>query len=199
MTDKDSSHNFNPKHRIIGAVVIVALTVIFVPWILGEPQPPAQSRVPEPNDVPEPAAEASTSENKVAITVVTPPVAGSANDVPPASVTLAQPAVAKEPPKVVESRPAAVATKPATTAKATTVTNGWIVQVGTFSNTENASRVEQKLRSLGQPVKAERVNISGGKAVRVRVGPFADKNVAVKAQDRIQKEMGIQVVVLSYP
>ena len=31
------------------------------------------------------------------------------------------------------------------------------------------------------------------------VGPFADKNAAVKAQERIQKETGIKVVVQAYP
>jgi DedD protein len=212
MTQRDSGQSFDPKHRIIGAVVIVALAVVLVPMILGEREPPLESSAESPAKpagiTASAAGQTPDADTKVAVTVVTPAVKSKtpkpdAPAVPVAAAPVA-PATepAKEPPQ--ESIKTA-ATKPVTVAKAPAkvpaapVTNGWVVQVGTFSNADNATRVEEKLRALGQTVRAERVTLDNGKAVRVRVGPFADKVAALKAQDRIQKETGIKVVVLAYP
>ena len=74
-----------------------------------------------------------------------------------------------------------------------------MVQVGTFANAANANRLEQKLRAEGQPVRAEQIKIDTGKAVRLRVGPFDDRAAALKAQERIQKDVGVKGVVLAYP
>ena len=38
----DARPEFNPKHRIIGAIVLVALVVILVPMILSEREPPPE-------------------------------------------------------------------------------------------------------------------------------------------------------------
>jgi DedD protein len=209
MTQRDSGQSFDPKHRIIGAVVIVALAVVLVPMILGEHEPPAESSAPSAAvtaDGSEPAPDAGT---KVAVTVVT----SSIKSKTPKPEAAAAPAVgaptpaiesAKEPPqepvKIAIAKPVTVVKAPPKTAPAAApATTGWVVQVGTFSNADNATRVEEKLRALGQTVRAERVTLDNGKAVRVRVGPFSDKVAALKAQDRIQKETGIKVVVLAYP
>jgi DedD protein len=43
MTRKNGSNaDFNPKHRIVGAIIVVSLAVIFVPMILDEREPPAR-------------------------------------------------------------------------------------------------------------------------------------------------------------
>jgi DedD protein len=206
MTNRDAPHDFDPKHRIIGAVVVVALVVILVPLILSERETPPQAVTP-PSASPSAIGE---EENKVAITKVPPPAAPSE---PPKAAAAAP----SEAPKA-GSAPAAPATqerpKPASDSKITTpVTkasgsnearpsapaSGWMVQVGTFSNTANATRLEQKLRAEGQPVRSERIQLDNGKAVRLRVGPFRDRAAAVKAQERILKDVGVKGVVLAYP
>lgn len=238
MTQRDpGSTHFDPKHRIIGAVVIVALAVIFLPLILKNREPvPAEN-----NAAPVAAGSVETDQNKVAVTVVTPPIRATETattavvpQAPPAiSTPVANPPVAAlaETPKPAPapastassamptpaksaptpasspapvpkgaSAPATakpVSTKPAASTKP--VSHGWVVQVGTFASTTNAARVQDKLRSLGQPVQSEQVSLQGGKAVRVRVGPFRERAGAVKAQERIQKETGMKVVVLAYP
>jgi DedD protein len=73
------------------------------------------------------------------------------------------------------------------------------VQVGTFSNTANATRLEKMLRAQGQPVLSERVSLGGNNAVRLRVGPFRDRAAALKARERINKDVGVKGVVLAYP
>lgn len=188
MTNRDASTDFDPKHRIIGAVVVVALAVIFVPMVLGEREAPA------PGVAPLVAAPSAEAENKVAVTRVPPPASATAAVAPSAVPPAGEPESAAPPPQ-----PAAPA-KAAGSAEAKTVPgNGWVVQVGTFANARNATRLEQKLKAEGQPVRAERVSLSSGKAVRLRVGPFRERAAALKAQERIQKDVGIKGVVLAYP
>ena len=42
MADNNARPNFNPKHRIVGAIILVALVVIFVPMLLNENEPPPE-------------------------------------------------------------------------------------------------------------------------------------------------------------
>jgi cell division septation protein DedD len=71
------------------------------------------------------------------------------------------------------------------------------VQVGTFSSTDNATRLRDKLKSLGHSVHTDSVTVGGKKAMRLRVGPFADRAKADKAQAQIRKETGVAGVVQS--
>lgn len=193
MTPRDSGHDFDPKHRIIGAIVVVALAVIFIPMVLGERavEPPATTAEPPAADT------ASTAGNKLAITRVGSPERRAA----------ASPAVSAAPPAAAPAREPAPAPPPKTGAdmpnKATAAVkppaSGWVVQVGTFSNAANADRLGRKLRAGGQAVLAERVDLQSGRAVRLRVGPFPDRAAALKARERIRKDVGVQGVVLAYP
>ena len=197
MKQKDSGQDFDPKHRIIGAIVVVALAVILIPMILGEREPPPAPSVPQ-TLAPEAAP---NEEKKVAITqVTTSPVRGQvekAPELPPAPVPKQEPVKPVAEAKPVEAKaPAAKAQSPAESPRPS---SGWVVQVGTFSNSANATRLERKLRAQGQPVLAERITLAGNKAVRLRVGPFPDRVSATKTQERIQKDLGVKGVVLSYP
>jgi DedD protein len=78
-------------------------------------------------------------------------------------------------------------------------TRGWIVQVGTFSNLENAARLREKLASHGHAVHAETMTLHGKRLMRLRVGPFHDKTEAMQAIAQIHKLTGVQGVALAYP
>lgn len=207
MTNKDAPHEFDPKHRIIGAIVVVALVVIFVPMLLSQRETATETVAPQPP----PPTVTPGEENKVAITKVPPPAITAEPAKPAPAPEPAKPAVAppvaaappssSEPAKAATAQPKtpAPAPKTAASAKSSTVSSGWMVQVGTFSNTTNATRLEQKLRAEGQPVRSERIQLEGGNAVRLRVGPFKDRATAVKAQERILKDVGVKGVVLAYP
>jgi DedD protein len=197
---------FNPKHRIIGAIVIVALAVIFLPMILDEREPPSEIKklieIPSRSDVGETkvvVSPVSAPEVKASGDASTPavdtPVAETATkpELKPATpVKKPEPEPAQAPARVKSSR-----TTPEHAAEK--ITKGWVVQVGTFSNAENAAKLRDSLRSHGHPVHAESVTINGGKAVRLRVGPFREKSEAVKALAQIQKESGTEGVVQTYP
>ncbi len=200
MADRDDARpEFNPKYRIVGAIVLVALVVIFVPMILNEREPPAELKgareAPPRTEItktrvvvaPVPADEAKPRESSEAAKVVPPAESKPVPETKPAAPA-EKPAVVKKPEPAPE-KPA----KPA----ADKIEDGWVVQVGTFSNTQNALRLRDKLKSLGHSVHADSVTVGGKKALRLRVGPFADRARADKAQAQIRKETGVAGVVQS--
>lgn len=223
MAKDDERPQFNPKHRIAGAIILVSLAVIFVPMLLDESTEPAENqsltRIPERD----------AAETKVVVAPVTPLASESdatqaqiaARPEPDAKIPSAgsdsaktapesQDAPAKSEPSTSETKMPAAATatvekKTADTAKAAKsgdagrIAKGWVVQVGTFANADNAGRLREKLQSQGYSVNSESITVRGSKAVRLRVGPYRDKVAAHKVQGQLQKELSIQGVVLAYP
>lgn len=202
---------FDPKHRIVGAIVLVAVAVIVIPMILTDDKPPVSDHVSsETSATTQPPGE---GENQVLVT----PVPGPVGTPPPDQASAPGPAPTEEPaPAPSAALPAA--TPPPSTAdvdpkppatdapvKAPTKTaaikpaTGWLVQVGTFSSAKNAERLRTKLRKRGHTVSLETVKLSSGKALRLRVGPFRDRPSALKAQAQIQKDVGVRGVVLATP
>ncbi|MBI3571584.1 MAG: SPOR domain-containing protein [Gammaproteobacteria bacterium] len=200
MADRDDARpEFNPKYRIVGAIVLVALVVIFVPMILNEREPP-----PELKGAREASPRTATTETRVVVTTVPadeakPRESSEAAKVAPPAESKPAPdakpvAPMEKPPMVKKPEPAPEKTaKPA----ADKIEDGWMVQVGTFSNTQNALRLRDKLKGLGHSVHTDSVTIGGKKALRLRVGPFADRAKADKAQAQIRRETGVAGVVQS--
>jgi DedD protein len=192
MADRDDARpEFSPKYRIVGAIVLVALVVIFVPMILSGREPP-----PELKGAREAPPRAEITETRMLVTPITPDETKpleSSETVKVVQVPVEnKPAAPVEKP-VVAKKPEPAPAKPA----AVKIEDGWMVQVGTFGNTENAARLRDRLKSLGHSVHADSVTVGGKKAMRLRVGPFADRAKADKAQAQIRKETGVAGVVQS--
>lgn len=208
MTDPqgDTPREFNPRHRIMGAVVLVSLAVIFVPMILED------RSAHEP--VPEQAVAIPGKDSRLFVSKITPienvasPEPGAATPATPEPAPAPGQAAGQEPksapPETKSATPPAPKEapppKPAppaaqTAAKAET----WAVRVGTFSQRENATRVANRLKAAGFDAKSERLNANGRKVTRVWLGPFATRDEAVKLQARILKQTGQEGFVVSYP
>lgn len=195
MADNNARPEFNPRHRIVGAIVLVALVVIFVPLILSGREPPPElkgarqasprAEVTETRMVvtPVPAEEPKPQESGETVKVVQVPVETKPVPEPKPALPAGKPTETKKP----EPAPA----KPA----AARIENGWMVQVGTFTNLQNATRLRDRLKSLGHSVHTDPVTVGGKKAMRLRVGPFAERARADKAQAQIRKETGVAGVV----
>ncbi|MBI3545765.1 MAG: SPOR domain-containing protein [Gammaproteobacteria bacterium] len=209
MADRDDARpQFNPKHRIVGAIIIVSLAVIFLPMIFDERQPPPElkgvsetpvrERTPETRVVIAPVAPVETQikeNSEVAPKAITPPPVPVSPPKPIPKSTAPAPA---PPPKKAKVNPAPE--KPKVVAAPTEkISAGWMLQVGIFSNTENATRLRDNLKSHGHAVHAEAVVLEGKKATRLRVGPFQDKAQAVNAQVQIHNETGVPAVMQTYP
>jgi len=121
--------------------------------------------------------------------VAAPEPVGTENVAPPAT---AKPAPDAKP----EPKPAA---KPkSTVAKARPAAEkGWVVQVGVFSQLENARRLQERFREKGYRVKLDPPKPSAGKPVHVEVGPYPKADEAKTAAARIQKEFGIKGLIRS--
>ena len=215
---KEAEDDFNPRHRIVGAVILVALAVIFLPMLLSDRPPETDDSsvapggsvpetrivvtpVPPPGDrtasipkpaVPEKAPEKTSSATKTVVVPVEPttevPAAAKAPAIPESRLPEAKPA--PEPRPSSESKKSTAAVKPAAA-----VEKGWLVQVGAFSQMDNARRLHEKLSQKGYAVFLDPPQPEKGKTVRVEVGPYKDVAAAKAAQARIQSELGIKGVV----
>jgi DedD protein len=172
------------KKRLVGAAVLASLAVIFVPMLVEEPgdHQPAIDKIPAPPQQP------AFSSNLLREEVVAP------QPLPPEPVV--EPLQAEsEPSSSAEAPPpadTATASEPATR----TGLAAWMVQVGSFSNRENAAQLVEKLRKAGyQTPDAERVEIRGKTLFRVRVGPMVDKDKAQSLLPKINQISGTKGMV----
>lgn len=195
------------KQRLVGAVVLVALGVIFIPMVL---QPPEQVQGPA-TDIP--AQPAGNFKDRLATAVPTPaPVPGEPPrqvlpppDAPatvapsPAASTPVAPKV-ETPPAVAElSNAEAVVSTPDKELAATAGPSAWVVQVGVFSQEANAQALAKTLRARGHATFVERFAGKTSPNFRVRLGPFKDRAAADALQARLKREDKLTAMVKSYP
>ena len=157
----------------------------------------------------------------VAVEVEAPAIAPSAPKIAPVAESAgvqvkteakaaAEPASVKSEPKRIDTQPLETATgvtaaakptlKPVKASLATTqnvLAKPWMVQVGTYANVNNATRISDQLAKQGFNVRLEDVMLSSGKAIRVRVGPYQNKLLASKAQTKISQDIGIKGIVIA--
>ncbi len=147
------------RQRLIGAVALVILLVVFVPMLLdSEPRPPRpQPAIPArqgapalPAPLPAAAPAPAPSASSPATATVTPPSA-------PAAVVKPSPA---PPPRLV----------------------GFAVQVGAFRDEAKLNQARDKLAGASIPHYTERLEAQGGPLTRLRAGPFATREAAEGAQ-----------------
>jgi len=144
MTDPqgDTPREFNPRHRIMGAVVLVSLAVIFVPMILEDR--------PSHEPVPEQAVSIPGKDSRLFVSKITPIETTTSTDPAPVKESPAGPApeaAAAPGPKAAAApapapaksetspapEPAASKPAPAPPANAVAPAESWAVRVGTFS------------------------------------------------------------------
>jgi DedD protein len=215
---KAAEDEFNPRHRIVGAVILVALAVVFLPMLLSDRPPDtppagagalpspetrvAVAPVPLPGDKPAGSGAATADKPADAVrTVVVPVESGAAKPAttpakPQPSRTVADlidpPAADSKPAEPRVAKPSVASSKPAVSEK-----GRWIVQVGVFAQPDNARRLQDKLRHKGYAATLDPPAPGPGKTVRVEVGPYKDQAAARAAATRIQSDFGIKGVVRS--
>ncbi|HEY3486638.1 MAG TPA: SPOR domain-containing protein [Gammaproteobacteria bacterium] len=193
------------KQRLVGASVLVALGVIFIPMILERSadddsltvrmeipdkpdvdfkdrlsDPPAIEEIEWPESVQETTAEVR-ADNAPAETELPKPV-----QLPQPAKTLTKKPVDKAPTKV----PA-----PTKTAKAP---QQWVVQLGSFSKETNALVLQDKLKSGGYKAFVKSADTPAGRVYRVRVGPVSERAEAEQMVAKLGGQ-GYRAIVMSYP
>ena len=191
------------KQRLLGAAVLIALAIIFVPMFLSNT--PQQTENTTLNlDIPKaPERKFETRTLPVVDTTATPAPAPAAAD--PNKVTMVdtkappkvdlQPDAAAAPtpvatpapkPSVAESKPTPPPPAPAPVAVAA-AEGRFAVNLGIYADRAHAGALVAKLKKAGYSAYDESTDYQGKPAARVRVGPFADRAAAEGARLKIKQ------------
>ncbi len=183
------------KQRIVGAIVLVALAVIFIPMLLsgdkesgmsmfGTNIPPKPDNVSQVKTLEIPSPQKPPVDEKLVRTPVDEQNVESFD-------SKDKPAPVKEKPKVV-SRLESDVTKSGDA-------RAWAVQVGSFSNPDNALGLRDKLRKKGYSAFVEKVSTKKGEVYRVRVGPEVRRSKAETLQKELQSKLKLEGLVVAHP
>ncbi|MHB2241644.1 SPOR domain-containing protein [Pseudomonas monsensis] len=206
------------KQRMVGALVLVALAVIFLPMLFSRqdeqrqvvveaPAAPQASAMPqvqmEQVAVPEPQAlpqePVPTDEEVAEETAPAAPIAPAA-PVPAAPIAIAKPAA---PPAVAKPIPApaqpiaAPAAKPDTTQSrvdANGLSVSWSVQLASLSSRASAESLQKTLRSQGYNAY---IRSADGKN-RVFVGPLIERAEADRLRDLLSRQQNLKGFVVRF-
>jgi len=70
--------------------------------------------------------------------------------------------------------------------------DAYVVPLGAFTHADNAKQVRDKATSAGIKSYTETVKVAQGESTRVRAGPFANRDSAEKARQKL-KSLGMEV------
>lgn len=197
------------KERIIGAAVLVLFVVLVVPVFL-DGAPGGNEVVSEPLLLP-------GQDRQKTQTVVLDrdrkdpvPTASSGAAAPALETTTARPqpvqnkvaAPVKVEPPAEENKtaasPEATATKALASTPRVSTTGMWAVQLGSFSNKENADKLAADLRKQGYAAFLSQLKTDAGQLHRVRIGPQKDREAAEAMAARLAK-VGHKGQVVPHP
>ena len=187
------------KQRIVGALVLVALAVIFLPMLFSRedelrqvvvdaPAMPEKPQVPEveldPVQVPEPVAD-----DEVPPVEPVPQVPAEPAATPPAA-----------PAEEAQSKPEAVATpvkpveQPASGLDANNLPVSWSVQLASLSSRAGAEKLQQTLRSGGYNAYIRTFDGMN----RVFVGPVIERAEADRLRDLLNRQQNLKGFVVRF-
>ncbi|MDI9245495.1 SPOR domain-containing protein [Marinobacter sp. CHS3-4] len=200
------------KQRIIGALVLVSLAVIFVPMMFDEPHSERETstiKIPEEPpfpevDMPEPDAE-SPPEYRIeeldqGNTESGAEQSSSNGSSPGAAVSEDVESVQSEPtagPEPAEESPEAEREPVKAQEYTRSLEGAWVVQLGSFGSAENATRLRERVREKGYNSHLQSVTRGDAELTRVFSGPFAEKAEAEKAKQVLDKAFGLNSLVTS--
>jgi DedD protein len=195
------------KQRLIGALILLALAVIFWPIIFVEP---GSEEVDRRGEMPPPPG--------LAATPVGPPDPVGLRQSPP--IMLEEPAVAvPEPEPEPDRAQVPPPPEPAQEAEPAAVSPGvpvrdeapeqlrldengvplaWVLQVASVSSGDKAEDLRGRLLALGHKAYVEQASVNGRALYRVYVGPKFERAALERLQKNIDAEFGVSSMVRRY-
>jgi len=197
------------KQRLLGAAVLVALAIIFVPMFLGNAPPKPDSAIQNLDIPPLPERKFETR-----TLTVEPPAGAAAAPAAPAKPADKLPTVDTKAPSTFEaadtdkcgkaaeaaatapakaapdSKPAAPAPaepKPAVAETPAVPGGRFSINLGIYADHAHADALVAKVTKLGFHAYSDATEYQGKSAQRVRVGPFADRAAAESARLKIKQ------------
>lgn len=205
------------RQRLLGAAVLVALAIIFVPMFLGnappkpdsaiqnldipplperkfetrtlpvEPPSPAANAAPPGAAPPKPSDKLPTVDTKAPPTFEAPDADQNAKPPAPSVIPPAKTPATDSKPAAVESKPAPVEAKPPVAEAAPAPGGRFSINLGIYADQAHADALVAKVKKLGFAAYSESTEYQGKAAQRVRVGPFADRAAAEAARLKIKQ------------
>ncbi len=203
------------KQRLIGALVLALVAILFLPLILtNDVKAPDVSEVPldmpkapeskfETRDLPlnvpagktpaggvlgvprapmEPSIELPVTNNSADsnpdATLAAAPESSAIKTVEPGSTVGTKPLETK--PLATTVKP--VVEKPADVKPAAVAAGNFTITIGSFTNLDSANNLVSRLKAQKLPVLTEKITVSGKPALKVRIGPYADRASAEAAR-----------------
>lgn len=185
------------KERLIGAVVLVVLGVIIIPFFI-KSSPSPDSTVTQAVSLP--AADSTAAQQQMSLplnSTAAPALPAAATQAPAMALAPAPaPAAASKPAAkaVVHAIPRAAAPAAAPTSSAS---GKWTVQVGSYGSQANADKVVASLKQHGLHGSVSHFSKAGHTYYRVRVGSYAEHGDADKAAAAVAKAIGGKPQVVS--
>ncbi len=155
--------------------------------------PPAKTS-PEPEKkpaAPEPEKQAAKTEE----TVPSEPVAALKPEIRPVPLEVSEPVAAPEPVAQEKTAPAAEKAVPKAT-ESEPAGQGFAIQVASLKDPEKARQLMNKFKEKGYPAFCQSSEVNGATWHRVRIGPYPDRALADKDQDRL-KAAGVDSLIIS--
>ena len=209
------------KQRLIGAFVLIALAVIFVPMFLDgsghkeqvamdlniPPEPEFKFEEPLPSlpDITSERGETLSRQQTTPLLQPTPQNAGAgkstqSSDTATGEVrnkaTIPQPpptmAIRSEPARDVEPK-----SGPRSVSKSTTQV--WVVQVGSFKKKDNARALRDRLLAAGYAAFQEKGGDARAPIYRVKVGPEKNRERAEAIRKKLRSEFKLKAIVIKQP
>ena len=198
------------KERVVGAAVLMAVAVIFIPMVLSGPADDVPSRG---DDAAARSAPHAPRESRSGFSSRIVPLGESGGDAgearssaPVPETPLAAPApvspsqtrpAASKPRAVTESQPRKPA--PPRAEEPPGGGAGWVVQLGSFANLRNAHALRDRLKAKGYSAFAVSSGTGKDAVTRVYVGPEATRDRAESHVSRLLTETRLKGIVVRNP
>ena len=172
------------KQRMVGALVLVALAVIFLPMLFSRPDEQRQVVVDAPVM---PSMPAMPEQSVVPVEVPEPEPIPEPPQPPQAEAEpMAEPVVAAPP----QAEPA----KPISHLDANSLPVSWSVQLASLSSRERAVELQQRLRSQGYNAYVRSVDGMN----RVFVGPVIERAEANRLRDQLNRQQKLNGFIVRF-
>ncbi len=211
------------KQRLVGAIVLVALGVIFIPMLLdGEreegfivngssiPAKPADIKnirqlefatddSAEASDRPRDGHRTGGSGIRIPIDERSAPLSAVGKEPAPANKEKTSKAKADQEPSAQAEQPLSSTNAKKETLSAVPAIRAWAVQVGSFKQKSNALKLRDRLRKQKYKAFIEGMQSNAQLIYRVRLGPYVSRASAEQARDSLQTRQKMKGLVVRHP
>lgn len=176
------------KHRLIGAGILAAVAVLFLPSFFKDKQ---QYTVDTASQIPQPPTITTVDfAEPVEPEGLVPAPAAEAMFVPDEAEAVAPVASAQS----FSSSPAV----PELPLNAAGLPDAWVIQVVSLSSKDAATKLRDQLQAEGHKAYIRTVSTANGQAHRIYIGPKLDKAEALALKQTIDKRLKVNSLVLPF-